>query len=110
MNALTNRLIAAVAHISFLVNLSIPPNHLRFINTTNAITVVIGVTKRNHMKKISTIVRRGQNGIRRSIGNEKRKTTRPSKQGKHQMNTASTFFRSRGNSSEVGMTDTSGEI
>ena len=57
MIAFTERLKATVAHSSNLVKLAIPPNRLRFMNTTNAITVVIGVMNKNHRKKISTIVK-----------------------------------------------------
>src|SRR5438105_1330575 len=104
MNAFINTLTATVANISDLVNLLIPSNRLRFKNTTNANTVATGVTKKNHRKEMSTIIRWGQNGILRWIGNERKKSAEPSRQGKHQMNTARTLFTGRANSCEVGDT------
>jgi hypothetical protein len=71
------------AHKSDLMSGGIRSIRLRLTNITIAITVVIGVMKRNHNAKISTRLRWGQNGTWRSIGNEKRKATKPSKEGKH---------------------------
>ena len=71
------------AHKSNLVNGGIRLIRLRLTNITIAITVVTGVMKRNHNARISARLRWGRNGIWRSIGNEKRNATKPSREGKH---------------------------
>jgi hypothetical protein len=49
-----------------------------------AITIVIGVMKRNQKKKASSMFSCGQNGMLRSIGNEIKNNSKPSKDGRHQ--------------------------
>jgi ribosomal protein S8E len=56
-------------------------------NTTNAITVVTGATKRNHTRKRRARFQCGQNGMLRSIGKEKRKTIKLRTAGRHQRST-----------------------
>jgi hypothetical protein len=56
---------------------------LHFISLTIAITVVTGVTKRNHRVNISARSSGNQLGIRRSMGNASRNAANPNKAGEH---------------------------
>src|SRR5438045_3230057 len=91
MNPLTRKLTDRVIHTNFRVKRAM--RRLRLRKIKNAITDVIGAPKMNQRKNISAIFQRGQNGMARSIGNEKRKSTNASKHGKHHANTTPAPFR-----------------
>jgi len=76
---------------------------LRLISVTTAITVVTGVTRKNHNIKSSAKLRCGQKGIPRSIGNETRNKPNPSRAGAQNASTGQTLIFGKVDSSDVAM-------
>ena len=83
MNAFARTLRITAVQSNAVIRKGRKPDFLVFSNTTTAITVVIGATKRNQARKRRAKFQWGQNGIWRSIGKEKRKRTKPRRAGKH---------------------------